>query len=311
MIDIINLSKTYVDSGVKSLDNINLKINTGTILGLVGTNGAGKSTLLRLLAGVYRPDCGEILIDSQKVFDNSLLKQKISYLADDHFFFKSTTLIQTAEFYKRFYPNFSDSYFKKLVENFKLDSKRLLSTFSKGMLRQCELILALSCMPEYLFCDETFDGLDPLMRNYAKRELMTYVADYNATVILSSHNLYELEDLCDHITLIDDGKIVLDRCLDDIKDNIFRYQTVLENVGEKEVSPYNLEISNLSNKGKLYSFIAPGACLDVEEKFREYCEKEGFSISYFEPIRLTLDEIFCYELKEKDINTFLGGNLHV
>lgn len=309
MIKITNISKTYPSSGVKSLDDINLKIESGSILGLVGTNGAGKSTLLRILSGVYRPDCGSILIDGMGVFDNRVLKQKISYLADDHFFFKSTNLIQTSEFYKRFYPDFSDEYFKKLTTNFGLNPKRPLNTFSKGMLRQCEVILALSTMPAYLLCDETFDGLDPLMRGYAKRELMAYVAEHGATVILSSHNLYELEDLCDHIALIDNGKLVIDRSLDDIKDNIFRYQIVIENA-PKVFKPDGIEISSLTNKGRLYSFIAPGNTDEVEIKLRAYCEKENCTISYFEPIHLTLDEIFCYELREKGMTAFTGGELN-
>lgn len=309
MIEIINISKTYPTSGVKSLDGINLNVDDGSILGLVGTNGAGKSTLLRILSGVYRPDEGSALIDGEGVFDNRVLKQNISYLPDDHYFFKSANLVQCAEFYKRFYPNFSDEYFDTLVGNFGLNKKRPLNTFSKGMLRQCEVILALSAMPKYLLCDETFDGLDPLMRGYAKRELMAYVAENNATVILSSHNLFELEDLCDHIALIDNGKMVIDRSLDDIKDNIFRYQTVIDNAPEK-IAPADIEISSLTNKGKLYSFIAPGAANDVEAKFRAYCEKQGCTISYFEPIHLTLDEIFCYELKEKGLTTFTGGDLN-
>lgn len=309
MIEIINISKTYPTSGVKSLDSINLNVADGSILGLVGTNGAGKSTLLRILSGVYRPDEGSALIDGENVFDNRVLKQNVSYLPDDHYFFKSANLVQCAEFYKRFYPNFSDEYFDTLVGNFGLDKKRPLNTFSKGMLRQCEVILALSAMPKYLLCDETFDGLDPLMRGYAKRELMAYVAENNATVILSSHNLFELEDLCDHIALIDNGKMVIDRSLDDIKDNIFRYQTVIDNAPER-IAPADIEISSLTSKGKLYSFIAPGAASDVEAKFRAYCEKQGCTVSYFEPIHLTLDEIFCYELKEKGLTTFTGGDLN-
>ncbi|MBE6687784.1 MAG: ABC transporter ATP-binding protein [Ruminococcaceae bacterium] len=310
MIEIINISKTYPSSGVKSLDDINLNINNGSILGLVGTNGAGKSTLLRILAGVYRPDSGKVLIDGNGVFDNRELKQTLSYLPDDHYFFKSANLLQCAEFHKRFYPNFSDEYFEKLVGNFGLDKKRLLNTFSKGMLRQCEVILALSTMPKYMLCDETFDGLDPLMRGYAKRELMAYVAEQGATVILSSHNLYELEDLCDHIALIDNGKLVINRSLDDIKDNIFRYQTVIENAPES-IIPQDIEISSLTNKGKLYSFIAPGAADEIESKFRAYCEDNGSTVSYFEPIRLTLDEIFCYELKAKGLTAFTGGEMNV
>ncbi len=310
MIEILNISKTYSSSGVKSLDDVTLNISDGSILGLVGTNGAGKSTLLRILSGVYRADSGKILIDSQKVFDNRELKRTISYLPDDHYFFKSVNLVQSAEFYKRFYPNFSNEYFEKLVNNFGLDKKRPLHTFSKGMLRQCEVILALSSMPKYLLCDETFDGLDPLMRSYAKRELMAYVAEQGATVILSSHNLYELEDLCDHIALIDGGKLVIDRSLDDMKDNIFRYQTVIENAPESFM-PDNIEISALTNKGKLYSFIAPGSAEDIESKLKAYCEKEGCSVSYFEPIHLTLDEIFCYELKEKGLSALWGGETNV
>lgn len=310
MIEIINISKTYPTSGVKSLDNINLNVNDGSILGLVGTNGAGKSTLLRILSGVYRPDEGKIRIDGQGVFDNRALKQSISYLPDDHYFFKSANLLQCAEFYKRFYPRFSNEYFDKLVGNFGLEKKRPLNTFSKGMLRQCEVILALSAMPKYLLCDETFDGLDPLMRGYAKREMMAYVAENGATVILSSHNLYELEDLCDQIALIDNGKLVINRSLDDIKDNVFRYQTVIENAPDK-IAPDNIDISSLTGKGKLYSFIAPGTASEVEAKFRAYCEAQGCSISYFEPIHLTLDEIFCYELKEKGLTTFTGGDLNV
>ncbi|MBQ9940552.1 MAG: ABC transporter ATP-binding protein [Clostridia bacterium] len=309
MINIMNVSKTYPQSKIKSLDSITVNIKDSSIMGLVGTNGAGKSTLLRILAGVYTPDCGDVIIDGHLVFENSKLKQQISYLPDNHYFFKSTTLNQMADFYKRFYPDFSYEYFGKLVSDFGLNPNRLLNTFSKGMLRQCEVILALSSMPKYLLCDETFDGLDPLMRAYAKKEFMSYVAKTGATVILSSHNLYDLEDLSDHIVLIDDGKVVIDRSLDDIKENVFRYQMVLENP-PTDFLPDDIDISSLTCRGKLYSFIAPGSAVQVEEKLRNYCLSNNCTITYFEPIHLTLDEIFCYELRDKGHISFTGGDLN-
>lgn len=304
MIEIRNLSKTYRSSGVRSLDNVTMDVKTGAVLGLLGTNGAGKSTMLRILSGIYKQDSGTALVDGQAVFDNNELKSRISYISDDQFYLNSCTLHDMSRLYSTFYPTYSRERFEKLVKSFGLDPDRKVNTFSKGMRRQGEVILALSVMPKYMFCDETFDGLDPLMREYAAGILMADVAEYGTTVILSSHNLRELEQLCDHIALIHDGKLLINRSVDDMKDNTFKCQVVFD---KPDISVDRMDPFDMKKTGKLTSFIAVGTNEELEEKIKNIASENGAELVYYEALPLTLEEIFTHELNSRGLNKLIYG----
>ncbi|MEA4832482.1 MAG: ABC transporter ATP-binding protein [Oscillospiraceae bacterium] len=304
MITINNLSKTYQSTGIKSLSDITFNLKSGSVMGLVGTNGAGKSTLLRILAGIYKQDSGTLLIDGQTVFDNNSLKNNIAYISDDQYYPAGATLEDTAAVYALFYKGFSYKRFNEFCSSFGLDKKRKVNTFSKGMRRQGEVILSLSVMPKYLFCDETFDGLDPLMRAFAAGRLMADVADNGTTVILSSHNLREMEQLCDHIALIHDGRLLINRCIDDLKDNVFKVQLVFSGA---EIPLDEFEPKNLSHAGKLISFIANGSPAEFEHRIRNRASEAGTSVNYYEALPLTLEEIFAYELNSRGLNKLIHG----
>ncbi len=211
-----NISKRFND--VQALNEISLHINKGAVFGLVGTNGAGKSTFLRLLAGIYRPDTGEILIDEQPVWENAQLKSRLFYISDEQYFFANATPQEVAHYYNGIYPNFDLSRFVELMQGFELTVTRKISTFSKGMKKQLSVILGLCSGVDYIFCDETFDGLDPVMRHAVKSLFAADVADRGLTPIIASHNLRELEDICDHVGLLHRGGVLLEKDLDDMKD---------------------------------------------------------------------------------------------
>lgn len=220
-----NISKRFND--VQALNEISLHINKGAVFGLVGTNGAGKSTFLRLLAGIYRPDTGEILIDEQPVWENAQLKSRLFYISDEQYFFANATPQEVAHYYNGIYPNFDLSRFVELMQGFELTVTRKISTFSKGMKKQLSVILGLCSGVDYIFCDETFDGLDPVMRHAVKSLFAADVADRGLTPIIASHNLRELEDICDHVGLLHRGGVLLEKDLDDMKLGAGKVQCVL------------------------------------------------------------------------------------
>jgi len=304
MIEIKNVSKIYKSSGVVSLEDVTMDIRTGAVLGLLGTNGAGKSTLLRILSGIYKQDKGSVLIDGETVFDNNALKSTISYISDDQYYLSSCTLHDMSRLYSTFYRSFSYERFESLVKRFGLDPDRKVNTFSKGMRRQGEVILALSVRPKYMFCDETFDGLDPLMREYAAGILMADVAENGTTVILSSHNLREMEQLCDHIALIHEGKLLVNRSVDDMRDNTYKCQVVFD---KPDISVDRMDPFDVKRTGKLISFTALGSSEELEEKIKTIASDNGAVISYFELLPLTLEEIFSYELNVRGLNKLIYG----
>ena len=207
MIKIKNLSKKYGKENV--INNLNCEVKDGCIYGLVGSNGAGKSTLLRLINGIFKADSGSILIDNEEVFENENIKQVLVFVPDDLFFYPGYTLLDTAKYYEAMYNKFDMEYLKKLAGIFKLDLDRKISTFSKGMKRQCALICALSTKCKYMFFDETFDGLDPVVRNTIKKIIAKQMEEDNTTIVMTSHNLRELEDICDNLGLLHKGGILL------------------------------------------------------------------------------------------------------
>jgi ABC-2 type transport system ATP-binding protein len=239
MIRIENLSKRYDKEYV--LDNLSCTIKDGSIYGLVGSNGAGKSTLLRLINGIFIPDTGTILIDEQAVFENEDLKQELVFVPDDLFFYPNYTLLDTAKYYQAMYKKFDMEYLTNLANTLKLDLNRKISTFSKGMKRQCALICALSTRCKYMFFDETFDGLDPVIRNTMKKIIAKQMDTDNTTIVMTSHNLRELEDICDNLGLLHKGGILFESDIDTIKTNMYKVQISLKDEFSKD-SFKNLEV---------------------------------------------------------------------
>ena len=285
---ITGLSKKF--DNIQALDQVTTRIQKGSIFGLIGSNGAGKSTFLRLLAGIYRPDAGLILIDGQPVYENEELKQRIFYISDDQFYFPNSNMEEMARYFSVMYQRFSYETFQELTALFRLDSKRKLNTFSKGMQKQAHIILALSCRPDYLFCDETFDGLDPVMRQAVKRLLADAVLEYQMTPIIASHNLRELEDICDHIGLLHQGGVVFERELDHLQSNIHKVQCAFSAPKQQEDFA-GLDIVTIEQRGSLSILVVRGSAEETEAKV------QSMGPLYCELLPLTLEEIFITEME--------------
>ena len=288
MIRIENLSKKY--DKVNVLDNLNCTIKDGSIYGLVGSNGAGKSTLLRLINGIFIPDKGTILIDEKEVFENEELKQELVFIPDDLFFYPSYTLLDTAKYYQAMYKKFDMDYLCNLAKTLKLDLNKKISTFSKGMKRQCALICALSTKCKYMFFDETFDGLDPVIRNTMKKIIAKQMDEYGTTIVMTSHNLRELEDICDNLGLLYKGGILFESDIDTIKTNMYKVQISLKHDFSKD-SFKDLEVLSYKKVGSIATLIIN----DKKKTSKEILEKLNPIILDFLP--LTLEEVFIYEME--------------
>lgn len=225
MIKAENLTKRFDD--MIAVDHINAEIKDASVFGLIGTNGAGKSTFLRMMSGVLKPDEGSVTIDGKNVFEREDVKQRFFYISDEQYFFSNATPLEMMEFYSRVYPKFDKNRFHKLLSGFELNGRRKVNTFSKGMKKQLSVICGICANTDYLFCDETFDGLDPVMRQAVKSIFAGDISERNLTPIIASHNLRELEDICDHVGLLHKGGILLSKDLDDMKLNIHKIQCVL------------------------------------------------------------------------------------
>lgn len=283
-----NLTKRFDDK--VALDNISFEIADGSIFGLVGSNGSGKSTLLRLISGVYMADEGEIGIDGINSFNNPVIKSQIAFLGDTPYFLPQSDLREMAALYRNMYPTFDDEVYKHLLTVFPLNEKARLSTFSKGMQRQAALILALSTRPRYILLDEAFDGLDVVMRRVLANIIMEGVESYGMTAVIASHNLRELESVCDHIGVVHDGRIISNGNVDSIKGNIHKIQVAFKNV--PELSVFNeLDIMKIERTGSLLSLVVRGD----EEEIMQFI-KCLFPL-YCEAIEPTLEEVFLYELE--------------
>lgn len=290
MIKIKGVSKYY--DTFKSLDNVTAWISDGSIFGIVGSNGSGKSTLLRIMCGIFRADGGEVLYDDENVYENVKLKDKIIYLSDDQFFLSSSTLVDMAKMYASVYSSFSWDTYNKLVEVFGLPKNRKISSFSKGMQKQSAILLGLSAKPKYLLCDETFDGLDPVMRQLVKRILAEEVAENGLTPIIASHNLRELEDICDHIGLLHKGGILFESEIDTLKENIHTVQAVFS----KEISTDEIAkmgTVSIKQRGSMVTAVVRGTREEVAAKV------EALAPDFYEIIPLTLEEIFISEMEER------------
>ena len=299
MIEFINLTKKFDD--YKAVNEVNAKIKDGCIYGLVGSNGSGKSTLLRLLSGVYYPDGGAISVDGFSVFNNPSLKSKIFYLPDAPYFFKNATIKEMADFYEGMYPTFDRSRFNHLKDVFPISTTDKIDNMSKGMQRQAALMLALSTSPKYLLLDEAFDGLDPVMRSVLKELLIDGIEANRLTVIIASHNLRELEDLCDHIAIILKGTILFSDSLEDVRSNFHKIQAAFK-VLPPEIKLHDLDIIKCEKVGSLLQMVIRG---DEEEIMQKINSLDPIFAESIEP---TLEEIFIYEMEAVgyDIKNLLG-----
>lgn len=288
MIEIKNVSKKFDDISV--LENLNCTIKDNCIYGLVGANGAGKSTLLRLIMGVYKGDSGSVIVDGEISYDNEKIKQEMVFVPDDLFFFKAYSLLDMASFYQAMYQDFDYDYLKDLAFRLKLDMKRKISTFSKGMKRQCALILALATRCRYLFFDETFDGLDPVVRNFFKKQLAKQMEEDHSTIIMTSHNLRELEDICDNLGLLYKGGILFESDIDSIKTNMYKVQISFKEDFSRD-SFIGMKVISFKKLGSVASIIIE----DLDGKAKKKLEKMKPIILDFLP--LTLEEVFIYEME--------------
>ena len=248
MIQAVKLTKRFED--ITAVDHIDAAIREGSVFGLIGTNGAGKSTFLRLASGILKPDEGHITIDGQEAFENPAAKRRIFYISDEAYFFSNASPLDMMAYYSRVYERFDKERFRRLLNSFGLDEKRRIHTFSKGMKKQVSVICGICANTEYLFCDETFDGLDPVMRQAVKSLFAADMEDRNLTPVIASHNLRELEDICDHVGLLHKGGILLSKDLDDMKLNIHKIQCVLQPGMEPE-DLVSLEVLSTERRGRL------------------------------------------------------------
>lgn len=287
MIKVNNVTKHY--EKFKALDDISIHVRKGTIYGLVGSNGAGKTTVINHINGVMRGESGTILIDGENVYENENVKKRVLSIADDWFYFSTFTVKQMAQFYSDIYPSFSKERYEKIKEAFRIDEKRQIRKLSKGMKKQVAFWLVLSCLPDVLILDEPLDGLDPVMRKQVLSLVIRDVAEREMTVLVSSHNLRELEDICDWVGIIHNGKMVVEKPLDDIKGNVHKYQIVIDEEFEEKLKEVK-NILHISKTGSVYSVILRGDIKTTEEKLL------ALSPKLCERISLTLEEVFIYEL---------------
>ena len=287
MIEVKNVVKSF--DGFRALDGLTMTVPRGAVYGLVGPNGAGKSTVIRHLAGIYRQDSGDVLVDGQPVYENPAVKSRMAVIGDDWYYFPQAGIREMAKFYAGIYPQFSWERYEKLKEVFPLDEKLMLRRMSKGMQKQAAFWLTVCCMPEYLILDEPVDGLDPVMRRQVWSLLMGDVAQRGTTVLVSSHNLRELEDVCDHVGILNRGKVLLERSLSDLQDNTVKLQVAYQGVTEP-VLPAELNILHRSHVGRVYTYIIRGSSQDILRRM------QITDPVLLESIPLTLEEIFIYEL---------------
>ena len=289
MIQVNNLIKEF--DGFRALDGVNMHVGKGEIYGLVGPNGAGKSTLIRHLTGIYRQDEGEVFVAGEPVYENRYAKAKIAYIPDDLFYFLQADTLEMMRYYKGMYEGFDEEMFYRLKEFFpSIDLKRNIRRMSKGMQKQAAFLLAICCKPEILILDEPVDGLDPVMRRQIWSILMAEVSKNQMTVLLSSHNLRELEDVCDHVGIMHKGKIVIERSLSELQGNISKIQVACQTGMPKLSSEF--QVLHMSNTGRVYTLIVKGN----PQEAAEVIAKDEHKFAVVDILPLTLEEIFIYEM---------------
>ncbi len=289
MIEVRHVTKRFGD--LKALDDLSMTVPTGAVYGLVGPNGSGKSTIIRNIMGIYRPDSGEILADGVPVYEHPAVKARMAYIPDEIFYFNQAGVRDMRDFYKGLYPTFDPARYEKLREIFPLDEKLPIRRMSKGMQKQAAFWLSLCIRPEILVLDEPVDGLDPVMRRQVWSLLMADAAERGITVLVSSHNLRELEDVCDHVGILDHGKLLLERSLSELQDNITKVQMALK---EPRPLPQGLDLVHESVSGRLHTLILRGDSREILSRLQE------LEPLYMDALPLSLEEIFIYELGGND-----------
>ncbi len=288
MIEISNLTKKFED--FTAIDNLDCTIPDGCIYGMVGSNGAGKSTFLRCITGIFNTDGGQVLLEGETVFENPTAKAKIAFVPDDLYFLPGANMKRMSTLYKRVFPNYDQERFEFLTKAFKLDPKKPINTFSKGMKRQVAIILALSTKAKYLFFDETFDGLDPVMRKLVKRLICEDVIERQTTVIITSHSLRELEDTCDQLALLHKGGLILQSSIQNIKTSLFKIQIAFSDDFDKEKFE-GFNILNYNQHGSVATIIARGNSEEMVSQLKK------LSPILLDILPLTLEEMFTYEME--------------
>ncbi len=289
MIEVRHVTKRFGD--LKALDDLSMTVPTGAVYGLVGPNGSGKSTIIRNIMGIYRPDSGEILADGVPVYEHPAVKARMAYIPDEIFYFNQAGVRDMRDFYKGLYPTFDPARYEKLREIFPLDEKLPIRRMSKGMQKQAAFWLSLCIRPEILVLDEPVDGLDPVMRRQVWSLLMADAAERGITVLVSSHNLRELEDVCDHVGILHHGRLLLERSLSELQDNITKVQMALK---EPRPLPQGLDLVHESVSGRLHTLILRGDSREILSRLQE------LEPLYMDALPLSLEEIFIYELGGND-----------
>lgn len=291
MIEANNLSKSFQD--YKALEQVNIQIRENTIFGLIGSNGAGKSTFLRLLTGVLKPDEGEVLVDGEKVYNNPGAKSKIFFIPDEHYFFSNGSPIDMARFYRTYYPDFQMEKWKEMMQGFGLEENGRIAQMSKGMKKQVSLLLGICSNTKYLVLDETFDGLDPVMRQGIKSILIKEMDERGLTPIIASHNLREMEDICECVGLLHKGKILLQNDMEGLKAGIHRLQLVAKNQLQLEEIKEHLHPVLCESRGSLYMLTVRGQLEEIQEYM------SGQNLVFYETLPLSMEEIFISEMEVK------------
>lgn len=287
MIELKDLDKTF--HNIHAVDHVTGTIREGMVFGLIGSNGAGKSTLLRMISGIIRPDAGEILVDGESVFENPKIKSQICFLSDSPYYFQNACLKEMRDYYMTVYPTFNRKQFDSLTKIFNLDMNRRINSFSKGMKKQVSILLGLCAGTKYLLCDETFDGLDPVVRQAVKSLFAAEIMNRDFTPVISSHNLRELEDICDSVGLLHRGKLLLTQDLDQIKCNICKLQCVIQDAHLEQELLRNLRVVKMERTGSLLTLTVRG------ERSEVLRIAEAQNPLFIEVLPLTLEEIFISE----------------
>jgi ABC-2 type transport system ATP-binding protein len=291
MIELRDVTKRY--GKLTALEDVRLNVEKSSIYGLVGHNGAGKTTLLKIMMGIYRPDHGKVLVDGEHVYDNDVVRRTMVLIPDELYFIPQASIADMTKFYRGFYPHWSDAVARKLVKVFDLDEQARILRFSKGMQRQVAIILALSARPSYLLLDELFDGLDPVVRNTVRRLMLEIIAGTETTVVISSHNLRELEDLCDHIGIINHRHIVYDNAIETLRAQKTRYRVVLSR--EATVADFTaINLKDIVCTGQVATFVARESETGADEKLRQ------LNPVLLEKFPLTLEELFLDEMEAEN-----------
>ena len=291
MIEVKNVVKTF--DGFRALDDLTMTVPHGAVYGLVGPNGAGKSTIIRHLAGIYRQDSGDVLVDGQPVYENTAVKSRMAVIGDDWYYFPQSGIREMAKFLAGIYPDFSWERYEKLKQVFPLDEKMMLRRMSKGMQKQAAFWLMVCCMPEYLILDKPVDGLDPVMRRQVWSLLLGDVAERGTTVLVSSHNLRELEDVCDHVGVMSRGKLLLEHSPSELQDYTVKLQLAFEGA-ELPALPQEIKVLHHAQTGRVHTLICRGSAEELEQQLA------ALHPIFIDAVPLSLEEIFIYELGGED-----------